>query len=133
IRYCYQGLSAQDWLKGQYWNAGPAYFCRNVIEAGSDPRNRSARNGTFDGYDTHGAIRVGHSVAGGNGRLYLYHNTVVVQNPARDHGVGLPDSGGKYFSGIVSRNNLWRIQSRVFVLKTPQSASGHSFDCDNVY
>lgn len=131
FRYCYVGISAQNWFSGKFWNAGPVYVFRNIIEGGRDPKGRTALNGDAVGYDAGTAFKVGSKQAG-IGRLLLYHNTISIQN-SRLHSNGIQASGGPYFSHAISRNNLWRVDNKVYNLKHGTSATSHNFDCNNLH
>lgn len=131
IRYCYSGISNQDWFRGYYWNTGPIYIFRNVIAGGPDPYNRTDSTGKV--YYTGYAFKVGANRAG-TGRAYYYHNTISITSPASVFlGNGIQDAGGSYFSGVVGRNNIWKVGWKVFDLNLSTTAVGHDMDCDNLY
>lgn len=128
IRHCYAGISNQDWFLGHYWNAGPVYVFRNVIIGGRDPKDRTDSTGQV--YCTNYAFKVGSDEAW-PARIYYYHNTISIPD-SPVNGNGIQDSGGTYFSGLVARNNLWNVRSRVFYLRYSTTVAGHDLDCDNV-
>ena len=129
LRYCFSGISNQGWFKGDYENAGPVYVFRNVIVGGPDPEGR----GDLDGnpYFTAFAFKVGWDLQA-YGRLYYYHNTVAFSGSTSD-GSGIQNAGGAYFSGLVTRNNLWQVNDKVTNLRLPTTVTGHDLDCDNLH
>jgi uncharacterized repeat protein (TIGR01451 family) len=131
LRYCYSSISNQDWFIGDYWNAGPVYIYRNIIEGGSDPQGRTAVNGDIEGYFSNFAFKVGTDLDR-VGRVYYYHNTVLIPDSPVG-GNGIQDAGGDHFSGIVARNNLWDVRGRVFNLRYPTTVTHHDMDCDNLH
>ena len=131
IRDCLVGVSNQDWFRGAYTNPGPIYVFRNLIIGGRDPQGRVDTDGQV--YSSEFAFKVGSSVNDhGAGRVYFYHNTISFPDSALN-GNGIQDAGGVYFSGIVSRNNLWDVTRQVFQLKWPTSTVSHNVDCDNLH
>lgn len=131
IRDCLDGVSNQDWFRGDSTNAGPIYVFRNLITGGRDPYGRVDTDGQL--YSSEFAFKVGSTVNDhGAGRVYFYHNTVSIPDSALN-GNGIQDAGGVYFSGIVSRNNLWDITRKVFGLRWPTSTATHDLDCDNLH
>lgn len=131
IRFCLDGVSTQDWFRGTFWNVGPIYIFRNLIVGGHDPQGRVDSNGKV--YSSEFAFKVGADVNGnGAGRVYYYHNTISIPNSAQN-GNGIQNSGGNYFSGIVSRNNIWAISRNVFQLDLPSTVVAHDMDCDNLH
>ena len=52
-------ISNQSWFSGDYWNTGPIYIFRNVIDGGSDPQGRTDRFGDITGYFSNYAFKVG--------------------------------------------------------------------------
>jgi parallel beta-helix repeat protein len=130
IRYCFSGVSTQDWFGGSYWNVGPIYIFRNLIVGGRDPQGRADTDGKV--YSSEFAFKVGANVNGnGAGRVYYYHNTISIPDSIVN-GNGIQNAGGIYFSGIVSRNNIWAVTRRVFQLTMPGTIVGHDMDCDNL-
>lgn len=130
IRHCFSSISNQDWFIGDYWNAGPVYVFRNVIDGGSDPLGRTDLNGGIEGYFSNYAFKVGTDMDG-PGRVYYYHNTVYIPDSPVG-GNGVQDAGGGYFSGLVARNNLWAVRGRVFYMHLPTAIVRHDLDCDNL-
>jgi uncharacterized repeat protein (TIGR01451 family) len=131
LRHCYSSISTQDWFIGDYWNAGPVYIYRNIIEGGSDPQGRTAVNGDIEGYFSNFAFKVGTDLDR-VGRVYYYHNTVYIPDSPVG-GNGIQDAAGGHFSGIVARNNLWDVRGRVFRLHRPTTVTHHDMDCDNLH
>jgi uncharacterized repeat protein (TIGR01451 family) len=135
IRYCYSSISNQDWFTGDYWNTGPVYIFRNVVQGGFDPQGRTDVEGGIAGYYTNYGFKVG-TDEDGPGRVHYYHNTISIpESPLGPPwgGHGIQDSGGDHFSGIVSRNNLWNIRARIFYLRYPTTVANHNLDCDNLH
>jgi uncharacterized repeat protein (TIGR01451 family) len=128
LRHCYSSISNQDWYLGDYWNAGPVYIFRNVIDGGSDPLGRTGPSGEV--YFSNYAFKIGYDTDW-PGRVYYYHNTVYIPDSPRG-GNGIQDAGGTHFSGLVARNNLWAVRGRVFYLRYPATVAGHDLDCDNL-
>ncbi|HDD24504.1 MAG TPA: DUF11 domain-containing protein [Chloroflexi bacterium] len=131
IRYCSSGISNQDWFTGDYWNSGPVYIFRNVIEGGDDPQGRTAANGDIDGYFSNYAFKVG-TDEDWVGRVYYYHNTIYIPDTSMG-GNGVQSASGPYFSGLVTRNNLWYVRGRAFHLTTSLVTMHHDLDCDNLH
>jgi len=129
IRYCFSSISNQDWFLGDYWNSGPVYVFRNVIEGDGDPQGRTDTNG--DTYDSKYAFKVG-TDEDKIGRIYYYHNTISLEYSSGG-GNGVQDAGGDHFSGVVARNNLWAVGGRVFRLRHQTTVSYHDFDYDNLH
>jgi uncharacterized repeat protein (TIGR01451 family) len=129
IRHCFSGISSQGWFRGDYWNAGPIYVFRNVIQGGRDPFGRSDVTGEV--YYTNYAFKVGADNEW-PGRIHYYHNTISIPDSPLN-GNGIQDAGGRYFSGIVSRNNLWNVSWRVFSLRYSTTIVDHDMDCDNLH
>ena len=131
IRDCLDGISNQDWFRGAYTTPGPIYVFRNLIIGGRDPQWRVDTDGQV--YSSEFAFKVGSNVNdNGAGRVYFYHNTISIQDSALN-GNGIQDAGGIYFSGIVSRNNLWDVTRQVIGLRWPTSTVSHNMDCDNLH
>ena len=131
IGYCLDGVSAQDWFMGDHLNAGPIYVFRNLIVGGRDPYGR--RDIAGDIYSSEYAFKVGADLSGGGaGRIYYYHNTIHIPD-AVQNGNGIQNAGGAYFSGIVSRNNLWIVTRQVIQLTLPSAIVGHDLDYDNLH
>ncbi len=131
IRYCYSGISNQDWFSGDYWNTGPVYIFRNVIEGGDDPQGRTDRNGEEEGYVTAYAFKVGGDEPW-TSRVYYYHNTISIPDSSAS-GSGVQDAGGEFFSGIVARNNLWSVTRHVYNLRRATAIVDHDMDCNNLH
>ena len=129
IRHCYSSISNQDWFIGDYWNSGPVYIFRNLIVGGADPQGRTDTNG--DEYFSNYAFKVG-TDEDWLGRVYYYHNTIYIPDSPVG-GNGIQSASGPYFSGLVSRNNLWYVRGRVFYLTSPQVTTQHDLDCDNLH
>lgn len=130
IRYCFSSISNQNWFTGDHWNTGPIYIFRNVIEGGSDPQGRTDMDGGTVGYHSHYAFKVG-TDEDWLGRVYYYHNTISILDSAHG-GNGVQDAGGYYFSGMVSRNNLWNVRGRVYYLRHA-TTSQHDTDYNNLH
>jgi hypothetical protein len=129
IRDCYSGISNQDWFRDGYIHSGPVYIFRNVISGGNDPYERQDSNG--DIYYSAYAFKVGSDV-GFPHHVYYYHNTIVMPDSDKN-GNGIQDSGGQYFSGLTSRNNLWYVSRLVYKLRQPETTTGHDLNCDSLY
>jgi len=135
LRYPSSGVSTQDGFMGDYWNTGPVYFFRNVIQGGYDPMGRTPISGDISGYYTDYGYKVG-TDRNWPSRVFFYHNTISIPwSPSGPPwgGHGIQDAGGYNFSGIVARNNLWDIGARVFYLRYPTTVIDHDLDCDNLH
>src|SRR4030042_6209977 len=131
ISHCFSGISTQDWFGGTFWNAGPVYIFRNLIVGGRDPQERVDSKGNV--YSTQYAFKVGFELdTNGTRRLYYYHNTISIPD-SEVNGNGAQSAGGHYFSGVVSRNNIWAVSRRDFNLDSPSTVVGHDMDCDNLH
>jgi hypothetical protein len=131
IRDCYSGISNQGWFRGDYWNTGPVYIFRNVIEGGNDPQGRTDLTGGGEGYYSHYAFKVGGDMDW-LGRVYYYHNTISISASPYD-GNGLQAAGGAHFSGVVSRNNLWSVSGKVYDLRYATAIRQHDMDYNNLH
>lgn len=125
--YCYTSISLQDWDAD---NPGPLYIFRNVMIGDNDPQGRRDHKGSDAGYDTYTIFKVGGD-ARTDGRTYLYHNTILMRTSPK--GNGIAGAGGNYFSGAVSRNNIWNVTGLVYSLKESTQVVDHDFDCDNLH
>jgi hypothetical protein len=129
VLYCYSGISNQDWFTGGYEKSGPVYIFRNVIAGGDDPLGRSNSNDEI--YYSAYAFKVGTDLDRLH-HVYYYHNTIVIPDSDKN-GNGIQDAGGRYFSGVKARNNLWNMTRFVYNLRWSGTIQNHDFDCDSLY
>ncbi len=129
IYYCYSGISNQDWFTGAPDYSGPVYIFRNVIEGGNDPQDRYDLDGEI--YSTAYAFKVG-SDFNETHHIFYYHNTIHIPD-SEQNGNGIQDAGGRFFSGVTARNNLFITTRYVFYLRGLSSVYNHDFDCDSLY
>lgn len=129
IKYCYSSISLQNW---EGTNEGPVYIFRNAIIGGDDPLGRTDDLGGTKGYNTSDAFKLG-SDAPYIGQAFIYHNTVSIHRSTLGSGYGLNDSGGDYFAGAVSRNNIFNVTADPINLAKATTIISHDFDCDNLH
>ncbi len=91
--------------------------------------DRTDTNGEI--YHSAYAFKVGSDTAHVN-HVYYYHNTIVLAGSDKN-GNGVQDAGGFYFSGLISRNNLWIVTRKVYKLGQPETSSNHDLDCESLF
>jgi hypothetical protein len=111
---------------------GPVYIFRNVYN-----RSRMRSQSPLDSDDRNAFAKAGSTATFGNGRRYVFHNTLLQAPPPRGSkltlgaGTGLVGPSPKEkLTNTVSRNNIWHIWKPWWAAIDEQHGSGNDFDYD---
>jgi len=104
---------------------GPVYIFRNVYKYS---RMKSER--PPDGDDRGPFAKSGSTDKWGNGRRYVFHNTVLQPEGNRGAGNGIAGNSKQPVTNTVSRNNIFQIWRSHWMAINESNGSGNDFDYD---
>jgi len=104
---------------------GPVYIFRNVYKYS---RMKSER--PPDGDDRGPFAKSGSTEKWGNGRRYVFHNTVLQPEGNRGAGNGIAGNSKQPVTNTVSRNNIFQIWRSHWMAINESQGSGNDFDYD---
>jgi len=106
-------------------HAGPVYIFRNVYN-----RSRMHSERAPDADDRGPFAKAGTGREYGDGRRYLFHNTLLQPGGNAGAGAGISGSSSEPVTNTVSRNNLWNIWKPHWDAITEAGGRGNDFDYD---
>jgi hypothetical protein len=106
-------------------HAGPVYIFRNVYN-----RSRMMSERAPDADDRGPFAKAGTGKDFGNGRRYVFHNTLLQPAGNGGAGAGISGSPSEPVTNTVSRNNIWNIWKPHWDAITEAGGRGNDFDYD---
>jgi hypothetical protein len=104
---------------------GPLYIFRNVYA-----RSRKLSERPIDADDRGPFAKAGATKEWGNGRRYVFHNTLLQPEGNRGAGQGISGNSGQPLTNTVTRNNIWTLWKPHWDAINEAGGGGNDFDYD---
>jgi len=104
---------------------GPVYIFRNVYN-----RSRMKSERPPEGDDRDPFAKAGSTEKYGNGRRYVFHNTVLQPDGKNGAGAGIAGNSKQPLTNTVSRNNIFQVWRPHWAAINEAGGSGNDFDYD---